>query len=644
MRLKTTIRKCPLSFICLCSWLFTLPFKGVIADEIERYTVTALRPLYDKTLQRIFPQYHYSSTSSLASTHTTEIVLQSPSVTLNGQGGQIQNINIRGFSRWRVQSLIDGVPIVSDRRAGSSVGFLPPQFIAQADVVPGAASTYLGSGAIGGAINLKLFDVVDPNIRLSWGHNQNLQQYSYANVSGNTEWQGAFTNAGKGTDAQNRELMNGYTQSAFFLRHRPEHSTVKEVWALYSHNSDIGKSSSDYPNDRITIYPKNTHWLGKMRIGLDTLAQGTTANIWWHQSNLETSTKRIEKRRNDSNNKAFDFGSDISGSAELSDWFFNWQWQVSAREGVSIDESEYELTSSVPIYKSRTLDANEYNTAVIADVSSVFGNLAIASGGRLDWQRQSNNSVDVTSLNVSGFTGANYTLSAHWNASLYVSSAFRNPSLTERFFFGETPWGTVRGNENLLTEEAINAQGTLFYNNSNIRASVEVFHQKINNYIERIDVFDDSNDSESGVNTLQYANIQNATIRGVTYQIQWQPSQSAWRFRASGAWIKGENGQGGAITDIPPHNQRLDINYEFSGFRLFTTLSYRSSKRDIASGEREVENVVTADIGGEWQISQRLRLHAKWKNITNQLFYSSTDEQAAFTQGSNVNIGATVLL
>ncbi|KXJ62136.1 MAG: hypothetical protein AXW14_07020 [Alteromonas sp. Nap_26] len=641
MRLKTTIRKCPLSFICLCSWLSTIPFEEVKADEIERYTVTVPKPLYDKTLQQIFPQYHYSSTTSLASTHANEIVLQSPSVNLNGQGGQIQNINIRGFSRWRIQSLVDGVPIVSDRRAGSSVGFLPPQFIAQADVVPGATSTYLGSGAIGGAINLQFFDVIVPHVRLSWGHNQNLQQYSYADVSGNTDWQGAFTNAGKGIDAQNRELMDAYTQSAFFLRHRPESSTVKEVWTLYSHNSDIGKSSSDYPNDRITIYPQNTHWLGKMRIGLDTLAEGTTANIWWHQSNLETSTTRIEKRRNDSDNKAFDFGSDISGSAEFSDWFFNWQWQVSAREGVSIDESEYALTSSVPIYKLRTLDASEYNTAVITDVSSVFGNFAIASGGRLDWQRQSNNSVDVTSLNVSGFTGANYTLSAHWNASLYVSSAFRNPSLTERFFFGETPRGTVRGDENLLTEEAINTQGTLFYNNANTKASVEVFHQKINNYIERIDV---SDDSEPGVRTLQYANIQNATIRGVTYQIQWHPSHSAWQFRVSGAWIKGQNDQGGAIADIPPHNQRLDVNYEFSDFRVFTTLSYRSSKRDIGSGEREVENIVTADIGGEWQISQRLRLHAKWKNITNQLFYSSTDEQAAFAQGSNVNIGATVLL
>ena len=222
-----------------------------------------------------------------------------------------------------------------------------------------------------------------------------------------------------------------------------------------------------------------------------------------------------------------------------------------------------------------------------------------------------------------------------------MSSAFRNPSLTERFFFGETPRGTVRGDENLLTEEAINTQGTLFYNNANTKASVEVFHQKINNYIERIDV---SDDSEPGVRTLQYANIQNATIRGVTYQIQWHPSHSAWQFRVSGAWIKGKNDQGGAIADIPPHNQRLDVNYEFSDFRVFTTLSYRSSKRDIGSGEREVENIVTADIGGEWQISQRLRLHAKWKNITNQLFYSSTDEQAAFAQGSNVNIGATVLL
>ena len=88
--------------------------QGSPLKEVERYTVTAARPYYDETLSRIFPQYEFDKSGLVAPLHTNDVLLQSPSVSLNGQGGQIQSISIRGYSRWRIQTLLDGVPIVSD--------------------------------------------------------------------------------------------------------------------------------------------------------------------------------------------------------------------------------------------------------------------------------------------------------------------------------------------------------------------------------------------------------------------------------------------------------------------------------------------------------------------------------------------------
>ncbi|MEP2653298.1 MAG: TonB-dependent receptor [Paraglaciecola sp.] len=642
------------------------------ADELERFTVKAERPYYNQTLNSIFPQHSYDKSNLVGSPHINDILLQSPSVNLNGQGGQIQNINIRGFSRWRIQSLLDGVPIVSDRRAGASVGFVPPSFIQGVAVTPGAASTYLGSGAMGGAVDLLLSYNTQANLQVGWSSNQQAQDYSYADYAGNTDWNLSYRKGINGTDAQGSTLFDKFEQTALFLRHRPENGVLKEAWTLYSDNSDIGKSSSDFPEDRVTTYPENTHWLGKMTFGFsnifssDTFSNDIVSNLWWHQSTLDTHILRPEDRINESESEALDLGFNVGRNARINNWQVNWQAQLMRREGVIIDERELTLVSSSNellidessdstersfiselAYELRTLDASETTVAGIADASRTFGATSLAFGGRLDWQQQSNNTDDVTSTNVSGFIGASHTLSTQWAASVYLSSAFRNPSLTERYFSGETPRGTVLGDANLDTEQATNLQASLSYNSNGLKGSLELFHQKIHHYIERTTVSED---------VEIYSNLDSATIFGISYQLDWQQSQAAikshnnvpekghWFAQLNGAWIDGEDNHGSAIADISPNSQRLTLGYEVSELRLFSTLVYRASKQDIADGEKALGNVTTLDIGAAWQFNQRTSVQASWRNLTNQHYYVSADDKAAFAQGESVQLALTFLL
>jgi iron complex outermembrane receptor protein len=662
------------------------------SNSVERYTVTATRPYYDEALSRIFPQYEFDKSSLVSPLHTNDVLLQSPSVSLNGQGGQIQSISVRGYSRWRIQTLLDGVPIVSDRRAGSSVGFVPPDFISSATVLPGAASTYLGSGAIGGAVNLQLESLQKSYLKVGYSSNQQMKAVSYAGTSaadgskngangpeksGVTDWNISYRSANNGEDANGNTLLDQFEQTGLFLRHRPDNSIVKEAWTLYSDNNDIGKSSSDYPESRRTIYPDNTHWLGKIAFE-DNLFAG---NIWWHKSTLDTSVLRPGSRINDSENEAFDYGLNINTDTQLKSWDLNWQLQLSGREGVMADEREFTLTPAEIVmpntapsdfsigsfksdlaYEVRTLDASEINTAAIVDASRQWQSFSLGIGTRVDWQRQSDDSGGSPTLpndvqpnyaqtnndqpsrsqsttNFSGYLGANYQLSPHWSASVYVSSAFRNPSLTERFFAGETPRGTVLGSTQLETEQALNKQLTVAYSAKHIQGSIEVFHQKIDNYIERITLAED---------ILQYANLDSATIEGVSYQVSWQSQDSILDARLSGMWIKGkdesEGNVGGTIADIPANNQRLDVGVNWQATRFFTVLSYRASKTNIADGERALSDVITLDIGANWQLSEDMQLQASWSNFTNQHFYTSADDKAAFAQGESVQLAITYQL
>ncbi len=615
---------------------------------IERYTVTSERAFYDDTLERIFPQYRYHQANIVTPNHINDILLQSPSVNLNGQGGQLQNINIRGFSRWRVQSLLDGVPVISDRRAGSSVGFVPPSLIESVSVVPGATSTYLGSGAIGGAVNLHFGDFIEPHVRLSLSDNQHMQEYSYADALGSMDWHVSHRHGANGEDANGRELFDGFEQTSFFLRHRSEDSAVEEAWALYSDNRDIGKSSSDFPNDRITIYPQNKHFLGKLRFSLSGDDQGNNdidvgvkGSVWWHHNTLDTNTLRPEQRINESNSEALDFGASIGSKALVGHWLTNWQLQMNSREGVITDEREFSLPSESLAYDIRTLDASELNLAGVLDASRTFESISIAGGGRVDWQQQSHLSNDVTNTNVSAFAGVSYAISSRFSASVYLSSAFRNPSLTERFFNGETPRGTVLGDTTLATEKATNVQATLYFSDDAFTGSIELFHQRINDYIERKNVVDSTGED---TDTLQYQNLDSATIEGVTYQLAWRPSQSPWGAQIAGAWTQGEDDDDVPVADIPAHNQRLTVSYDKQQWRWFGSVIYRASKRDVADGERPLDSVTTLDMGITLALSPRLTVNTSIQNVSNQLFYASTDDRAAFAQGRRIQLGATLLL
>lgn len=607
--------------------LFAVP---IYATDVENVTVTSSRPYYYDTLEQIFPQQTYPVDETALSGYVNDSLLRSPVISLNGQGGLLQNVSVRGFSRWRVQTLLDGVPIISDRRAGSSYGFLSSDFLSSILVLPGAASTYLGSGAIGGATDIQISRAESPVWKLQWGSNQQNHGITYSDASDNTDWKLTYRKAENGEDANGNTLYNQFTQRALFVRHNPESGPVDEIWSLYSTNDDVGKSSSDFPNDRITIYPSNSHWLGKARFSV----LNHSGSFWWHQSSLETSTLRVDSRINDSKNQALDFGADIGNKHLLGRWKTNWQIKIAGRDGVKTDEAERTLTDELT-YKLTTLDATELTVNGLFDASTSLSTTALAWGMGVSWNQQKQRDIAIYDNNLSGFIGLSHPIGNHWLASVYWSSAYRVPSLTERFYRGETPRGIVIGDTSLDTEQANNVQSTLSYTNTHIQGNIELFHQHISNYIERIEV------AEA---TLRYSNLDSATINGLSFEVNWQSEDKRWMADLSGAWIKGQDHANNPLQDIPPHKLRLDISRMFSNLRIYTALNYRAEKTNIGDSERELRNVTTLNAGGEWQVSQTTAIGLRLQNLTNQSYSTTADDRAPFALGRNIEMSLSVSL
>ncbi|WP_158367398.1 TonB-dependent hemoglobin/transferrin/lactoferrin family receptor [Candidatus Williamhamiltonella defendens] len=98
-----------------------------------------------------------SDTASSAS----DILLSTPGITIEGVGRKNgQDVNMRGYGRKGILTLIDGVRQNLD--TGHMSGhFLNPSLIKQVEIVRGPSALLYGSGALGGVISYQTADMVD---------------------------------------------------------------------------------------------------------------------------------------------------------------------------------------------------------------------------------------------------------------------------------------------------------------------------------------------------------------------------------------------------------------------------------------------------------------------------------------------------
>ncbi|TDF34744.1 TonB-dependent receptor [Alteromonadaceae bacterium M269] len=600
--------------------------QAVMANDVERITVKGETPLFYSTLQRILPQSTVKTENNYAANQLADLLVQEPTVSFNGQGGQLQVINIRGFARRRVQTLVEGIPIFTDRRAGTAAEFVAPDFIEQAFIASGAASTYLGSGAIGGGVGFSLKSPDSTELSVGYGTNQSQRNLSYLDRFGQVDVLVNTRNAANGESANGTPLFDQFEQHSAVIRAKVDHPILTEVFTLYSEGNNIGKSASDFPDRRITTYPTNDHWLGK----LNFLINDIDLSVYWHKSRLDTDIERIGSRFNQVRNDSFDYGAKIGRAEHWKDWLINWRAEFQGRADVKATERELTPDDQL-VFDNVTLDGNTQDISIVSDASRDFGSYSLAFGTRLGWRRLESNEESLTDVNISGFVGVNIPLAGSWSSSFYVSSAYRTPELSELFFNGETPRGLILGDPNLDTEQSVNIQTTLYYQNENLSAEFQLFAQQIDNYIERLEVSED---------VLQFRNLQQADIIGASYDFIWQANERL-NLRLGGQWLDGEDQDSNEVADISPNQHQLISNYQIGKWGLFGQLSFRQSKSEFGPGEQPVSSVFAINAGVSYQLNNQLSLTASLNNLTDRDYLQSTDDLSPLARGRDLQLKLT---
>lgn len=619
--------------LCLVTKAHTQPLTTSQANEIETLTVSYARNLKSLDDSRtsdntvLFPELLSSKQRSIA-----DMLTQAAGVSLNGQGGLFQSYNIRGFSRARIKTEVNGIPIISDRRAGNSLSFIPPAMISQALIQKGPQSSLYGSGAMGGVVSISTNEIDESLFSYSFQPQDNAQQFfsriNFNDIAASISHRQADNATSANNSNSSRQLNSQYQQTAASLSGEFTWKNIDILAStLYSRGEDIGKSAITYPEQRISNYPKDNHLLSQISF---SSSDNWQLRLYQHQQHWQTNVVRLISNQIDRINLT-DYQSDTYGlyaAYQVDNSIIGIEWL--SRENIDINEKEFNQAHQ-QLWQKDLVNADENNIAIFALHDWHLHDLTLSAGARFDQiklkQYQQNKRDNYSSFSLS----ANYRLSNKTNMNVQVANAFRFPSVSELFFAGQTPRGNTQGNPNLSAEKSIGVQFSLKHSvTSNLQVNINAYHYDVDDYIERYRVAD----------TRFYRNQDDVTIRGIELQSDWKINQH-WHSQLAFQWQQGSTQQNTTIEDGIPKALKWSLQWQGDKLSIRQHVNYQFSQKNVAATELPQNNELIWNTAVDYQVNKQLKLIFSLLNLTDNLYKASRDEDAAYQPGRQVRFSGT---
>ncbi len=575
-----------------------------------------------------------------------ELVEGVAGVAENGQGGVFQVFSIRGVSRHRVLTLVSGVPIIGERRAGVSASFIDPTLMGSVDVLRGPASTYYGSGALGGVV--QVFPRVFDGLHFDAGYDS-FGDGSYGRIGWGTDdddggaWSlgAAYRTADNGEAADGTELNSHFSQlSASLTRAWRAGGRDYELQAIPSYGRDIGKSNTSFP-DRVTNYPRETHLLLRFGVaGRDR--EGSSpwrASAFIHPNDLTTADLRTGDRFTEVENQAFDFGagwqrewSRAGGEGRLSSLAGRYGVDYVGRRGVDADERREDFSDGT-ITELRTLDGGAQDeAAVYGSVRWSLGPATFQAGGRFTWQQQENGggagAASRDDSAATAFLGYVRPLGKGFEVAANAGTGLRFPNLSERFFTGTTGRGGVIGNPDLESESSLTFDLGLRWYGERTFLSAQVFRQEIDDYIERVEIADD---------LLTFVNLTAGTIAGFEIEGFHQLSDP-WLLTWSGHLLDGESDAGEPLADVPADRLQLGLKYDRGNWIGQFQVQHRARKDDPGSGEKAIPSAQLVSASLRYRLRSGVAVTLQGRNLLDQEYFNSADRRSPIAAGRSIGL------
>jgi outer membrane receptor protein involved in Fe transport len=560
----------------------------------------------------------------------TDLVSMAPAVSENGQGGLFQNVSIRGVSRQRVRHMISGVRITDERRAGPASSFVDPLLLGSVEVLRGPATTFHGSGALGGTIQALPRKFEDWTVQTGWS-SEGDGRFLMAG-GGGEHWSLGFARREQdNSEAADGTVLNDhFEQTSAVLRFDWGSRDKRDYTLLFvpSRGEDIGKANTDFPT-RVTTYPEERHDVLEFTV---RDKNGWGLRTYVHDRDLETLVT-----------EPLQFGEVVSDSTDYGvTWdrtslagektAIQWGFDVFGRTGVDSTET---LTVTGPLNPSVTV-----SQPLDAGREEEWGGFAVLrwKGGGADWEGgvrlsgQNQGNTGDPSLErsaVNGFVGVIKPIGNKWEIRGAASSGERFPSLGELFFSGISGRGEVFGNPTLASERALNTEIGFAFKGSRLILRSAVFRNDIDDYIERIEFAPDM---------LTFVNLTSGKIDGVELSGVLRTGAN-WLISFGGHLLEGRASDGSPLADVPPHEIWSEARWRRGKFQGNVRLAHRATKDDPGSGENSIPSVELLSLSARYQATPKWAFYAGVRNAFDELYYRSADDKAPPATGRAFSAG-----
>ena len=598
---------------------------------IESISVATTRHRQGETL---VSEYVGIDELATATGSISEALALQPSVSLNGQPGLFQTLNIRGLARQRVQSFLNGMRLTSERRGGVSASFLDPLLLGGVEIIQGPASTYYGSGALAGALQLLLREDASP--WLSTGFASDGNERNLAAGAGNANYSAgiALRQRDDGKTVKGDTKFDRFDQLSAYYQRQFNLGDYSVDWQLIgSKAKDIGKDNSQFPLQRMVLYPEENHLLSQVKLS------GTgdwAARLSLHYQDLltrETLESRAVNQVNQSRvsevaNRSMDIGLTLEDKWQAGQLSGQYGFDYFGRRGVNARQDDFILSRLLGSTQSLD-DGKENESALFATANRDFNFASVHLGGRWTYFTQGDSKSEKISQSRGSYFLTVRKPLGDWNLSLSYGTSSRFASLTERLFIGTTGRGEVVGNLRLLPEDSSELDIGIDYQSERLAFELHRFAMDIDDFIERI-TFDES--------TLSYRNLLSGDLSGWQYRVALFLS-NPWQLALSGQRVTGSSDSENTLIDIPAARHQVDLSYSAPIWSLNMSLRRRLDKKDFGATERVLQAANIGALSFRIDLSDRWQMQAGIENLFDETYFSSADALSTLAIGREFTLG-----
>jgi iron complex outermembrane receptor protein len=548
---------------------------------------------------------------------TADLISRLPGVTLNGQGGSLQAYSIRGLSRARIQTRLAGAPLETERRAGNSASFLDPFLMGRAEVVKGPTSTLYGSGAMGGIVSLAPRQFESAAFMVGTYSEGNQSMFGAGLGNRNLSLGLAYRKQQKSQDTHHNHLNDAQERlSATMSWSHSIQDDLKIIGqVIAARGNELGKSSADYPEKRITNYPREDHLLTSWTLSRD---DAWSLVIYGHDQQLDTQVDRPARGLSETRSDSLDYGAN---------GIYHWtQNNADYRIGIEWDKRQDTQVDEI-IYDERGMELERFTSLLGSqDVRGGFIDghwnldpVTLQLGVRYSSIKQKGQHEWVEDSHWTGVGSAKYIINEEWQIFAQLGSGFRFPELTEKFFNGTTGRGLVKGSPDLVPEQSYSQELGLVWSHGNLQVQSSIYSTRVDDYIERVTI---------GERLLSYQNIKDGTIRGVEFALNYQWS-SQWVLDLNGHWLNGEDDTDMYLSDMS--HPRIIINLVHHGRWGEFSLDYRHrfASGRVHKDELPIERFNRLSLAFVFPVNRGLEIKLWADNLLNDDYRLTADDLSA---------------